>query len=79
MLASRLLRSARSAGSVRSAESLGSMTFTPIPQPTTHYLSIWGQDRVGLVKDITQDIVTLNGNIENSSMTILDHHFSMIL
>ena len=50
-----------------------------IPPPstnlTTHYLSVLGQDRLGFVNDVTDSIQCSHGNIENSTMSVLDHHY----
>ena len=45
----------------------------------TYYMSIFGKDRTGIVKDISKNIVSLNGNIENSLMSVLGNHFTVML
>ncbi|MDX8397023.1 MAG: ACT domain-containing protein [Mariprofundaceae bacterium] len=46
-----------------------------------HYmlLSISGQDRPGIVRDVSESLLHINANIEDSSMTALRGRFAMML
>ena len=48
-------------------------------RPITYYLSIWGQDRLGFVQDVTHSIEKQQGNIGTSNMVTMNHYFSMIM
>jgi len=44
-----------------------------------HLLSISGHDRAGIVRDVSEALLHLNANIEDSSMTALRGRFTMML
>lgn len=44
-----------------------------------HLLSISGHDRPGIVRDVSESLLHLNANIEDSSMTALRGRFTMML
>ena len=42
-------------------------------------VTVLGQDRPGIVADVTGALVGLHGNLEDSTMTLLRGHFAMVL
>ena len=42
-------------------------------------VTVLGQDRTGIVAEVTRALSDLNGNLEDSTMTLLRGHFAMVL
>jgi glycine cleavage system transcriptional repressor len=42
-------------------------------------VTVLGDDRPGIVADVTRALMSLNGNLEDSTMTLLRGHFAMVL
>ena len=42
-------------------------------------VTVVGQDRPGIVADVTGALADLHGNLEDSTMTLLRGHFAMVL
>jgi len=42
-------------------------------------VTVLGQDRPGIVADVTEALAGLHGNLEDSTMTLLRGHFAMVL
>jgi glycine cleavage system transcriptional repressor len=42
-------------------------------------VTVLGQDRPGIVADVTRALADLHGNLEDSTMTLLRGHFAMVL
>jgi len=42
-------------------------------------VTVLGDDRPGIVADVTGALVGLQGNLEDSTMTLLRGHFAMVL
>lgn len=52
---------------------------TRLRRVSSYGVTVVGQDRPGIVADVTGALATLGGNIEDSSMTLLRGHFAWTL
>ena len=52
---------------------------TDRPRQQVIAVTVLGQDRPGIVADVTRALADLHGNLEDSTMTLLRGHFAMVL
>jgi len=54
---------------------------SPAPAPPTHLVAVTvlGRDRPGIVADVTAALAAVDGNLEDSTMTLLRGHFAMVV
>ena len=53
---------------------------TPVPSaPAVIAVTVLGDDRPGIVADVTAAVADVGGNLEDSTMTLLRGHFAMVV